>query len=74
MTLDVIEAMVVLQGDASRRSLSMDRRRLAEKIFSRLLQSLAQAIDGSRGQDVWTATKVESLEQLRTASSPGFRV
>jgi len=73
-TVDVIEAMVVLQGDASRRSLSMDRRRLAEKLFSRLLQSLAKAIDASRGQDVWTATKVESLEQLRTASWLGFRV
>ena len=70
-TVEVVEAMVVLQGDATRRSLSMDRRRLAEKLFSRLLQSLAKAIDGSRGQEIWTATKVESLEQLRTASSVG---
>ena len=46
----------------------MDRRRLAEKLFSRLLQSLAKAVEDSRGQDVWTATKVESLGLLRTAS------
>ena len=63
----VVEAMRVLQADSTRRSLSQDRRRLAEKVFSRLLVTLAEAIDQSKGQAVWTAHRVESLEQLRTA-------
>ena len=63
----IVEAMRVLQADSTRRSLSQDRRRLAEKVFSRLLVTLAEAIDQSKGQAVWTAHRVESLEQLRTA-------
>ena len=64
-TVPVVEALKTLQADAGRRSLSGDRRRLAEKIFSRLVQSLAEAIEDSAGKTVWTANRVESLDQLR---------
>ncbi|CAE7521288.1 Camkk2 [Symbiodinium sp. CCMP2592] len=67
-TVSVVAAMATLQGDVSRRSLSADRRRLAEKLFSRLLQSLAKAIDDSRGQDIWTASKVETARGYRKVS------
>ncbi|CAE7593480.1 cdk-12 [Symbiodinium sp. CCMP2592] len=67
----VVEALRVLQADSVRRSLSQDRRRLAEKIFSRLVARLAEAIDASKGKTVWMANRVESLEQLRTAR--GYR-
>ena len=62
----VVDALAALQADAARRSLGKDRRRLAEKIFSRLVTSLAKAIDGSRGKPIWTDVRVESLDQLRT--------
>ena len=61
----VVEALKTLQADAGRRSLSGDRRRLAEKIFSRLVRSLAEAIEDSAGKSIWTANRVESLDQLR---------
>ena len=61
----VVEALKTLQADAARRSLSGDRRRLAEKIFSRLVRSLAEAIEDSAGKSIWTANRVESLDQLR---------
>ena len=62
----VVDALASLQAAAARRSLSKDRRRLSEKIFSRLLTSLAAAIDGSRDKPIWTDVRVESLDQLRT--------
>lgn len=64
-TVPIVEALKTLQADAGRRSLSGDRRRLAEKIFSRLVRSLAEAIEESAGKSIWTATRVESLDQLR---------
>ncbi|CAE7572860.1 MKK5 [Symbiodinium sp. CCMP2592] len=70
-TVPVVEALKILQQDAGRRSLSGDRRRVAEKIFSRLVRALADAIDDSAGKTVWTANRVESLDQLRTAR--GYR-
>ncbi|CAE7453042.1 unnamed protein product [Symbiodinium sp. CCMP2592] len=64
--VSVVNALASLQADAARRSLSKDRRRLSEKMFSRLLKSLAAAIDGSREKPIWTDVRVESLDQLRT--------
>ena len=68
--LGVLEALTTLQADAGRRSLGMERRRLAEKVFSRLVGSLAEAIDDSAAKPLWTSTRVEALDQLRTRTSP----
>lgn len=42
---------------------------MAEKIFSRFVRSLAEAIDDSVGDPLWTTTRVEALDQLRTWKS-----
>ena len=67
--VSAVEALRILQGDAARRSLGQDRRRMAEKIFSRFVRSLAEAIDDSVGDPLWTTTRVEALDQLRTWKS-----
>ena len=67
--VSAVEALRILQGDAARRSLGQDRRRMAEKIFSRFVRSLAEAIDDSVGDTLWTTTRVEALDQLRTWKS-----
>ncbi|CAE7337768.1 Camkk2 [Symbiodinium sp. CCMP2592] len=64
----VVEALRVLQADSVRRSLSQDRRRLAEKIFSRLVARLAEAIDASKGKTVWMANRVETARGYRKVS------
>ncbi|CAE7425915.1 unnamed protein product [Symbiodinium sp. CCMP2592] len=69
--VEVVEALRILQADAVRRSLSQDRRRAAEKLFARFVRSLAESIDDTVGKPLWTATRVDALDQLRTAR--GYR-
>ena len=63
----LLEAVELLAKDALNKNLGKERRREAEKFCSRVFLAMAEGIEASRGQPIWTAVKVESLEQLRTS-------
>ena len=65
--VSIPEALVLLAKDEINRNLSPARRSSAQIVLTDLLLVLGKVVERGRSGSVWSETKVESLEQLRTS-------